>query len=587
MKIDVPLHDDRTHNLQLMQRERLTESLMINDTCDVISAEDRLSLVDEVNRSTQCLFSMDTLFRYLSVRCLVETESSSPNHDELIKLLLSKHVLTPDEIEILKEKYSPQIAIQLYTRYDFIYKELNTALRSAKLLDLIAFRYILRGIYEQLRDNMVHKSSNLPMTLYRGQAAEFYEIIGFFNIFQQQVPLMITSFFSTSHDRATALGFIRSGSDGRKKTHLPVLFQIDVRQEDTSLYYPFADISGFSEYNEEEVLFSPGQLFTITNFEIVHDFIHGNETYLYKIEMNLYNQADTILDSIYSRLKNEGEGKNHVSLIHLARIAQNYDRNDEAKEIYLRLLEQTNDQETQIACYNGLSELASHKCDDDEMIFYKNKKFELQFGTRNALSNTTVISISKENAQQVGTLENDLRAAQLQVSLSLPLENLVNFTVSDELRNTASLTQKFIFDAASSCATDGNQGLAIMLLEQLLATMNTVFGSSPFTDHLLKSKCYMKIGHCYHELEQYEKALQHYTLALNSDISLPLEVYAEVMIGTGSSLERSNQFEGALAKYTELAERYQNETIDPDSDDVRLNEERVERVLSYILPLDS
>jgi tetratricopeptide (TPR) repeat protein len=560
----MPSHHDEIDDHEIMQEDRLNGSIPFNEIYNGNSSEDESLYTGPVDRSAICLYSSNSLLRRFALRFLLDTQSSFSNLDELIKLLINKPSVTQNNIEILKQKYSADAAIYFYTRYEFIYKELNAALRSLKISDLIAFRYILKDMYAQLHEIMAHELNNQPTTVYRGQVAHVFEVLELFNVFEKRIPITITSFFSTTRDRNIAFAFLHGGIDQQQNiVRVPILFTINIRQEDISSYCPFADISGRSHFGEKEVLFSPGQSFIINKFEI----IYGNLPFIYSIEMSLYNQIDDILDAKYMLLKSEYETETNGSLVSLAKMLNVYKRDDESKDIYVRLLGQEINQATMIACYSGLAQLAFFKGNKDEMMSYSNKLDELKFGVPYSSSCKNEIRLSDEDQRKCSMLYKKLEQLMTKMPMNVPWQQLINYYTSEETKEAINTIPKTAFDLAMLFMKSGDYGLAINYFQISLRGIGFAMHAS--SDYLLKSKCYIQIGHCYRLLKQYEKALENYSLASENNIPLPLDDYAEIVFGTG---QLSNQFEAAQSKYKEVAEIYQKKAKKTYPNDVNLIE---------------
>ncbi|CAF4666515.1 unnamed protein product, partial [Rotaria sp. Silwood2] len=155
--------------------------------------------------------------------------------------------------------------------------------------------------YDQLGDLMALELNAQTREVYRGQQMHFSEILDLFNSFKQNAPIIVNSFFSTSLDRHMAVGFLIAGCDKEHSmAHVPVLFTINIRKQDASSDWPFADISKLSNFHDEaEILFSPGHMFMIEKFQTIHEY----DTMIYSIEMRLHNEAKFNLNDHYNRLK--------------------------------------------------------------------------------------------------------------------------------------------------------------------------------------------------------------------------------------------------------------------------------------------
>ena len=131
-------------------------------------------------------------------------ESVESDKQELISLFKKTYQDDEDKnvIDEFENDYSSDNALWWYTRDSFLYKMLNKALRIQDIGTLFLFRFFIRDIYEQLKENQC----SLPVRVYRGQILSIDEV----NNLQKSIDdfISINSFFSTSTDRDKALSFI-------------------------------------------------------------------------------------------------------------------------------------------------------------------------------------------------------------------------------------------------------------------------------------------------------------------------------------------------------------------------------------------
>jgi hypothetical protein len=103
-----------------------------------------------------------------------------------------------DDINTINEfekDYLPEHALWWYSRNTFLYEMLNKALRTEDIDILFLFRFFIRDIYEQLKENKCSSA----VRVYRGQRLSKGEV----NSLQNSIDdfISINSFFSTSTDR--------------------------------------------------------------------------------------------------------------------------------------------------------------------------------------------------------------------------------------------------------------------------------------------------------------------------------------------------------------------------------------------------
>ncbi|CAF1534453.1 unnamed protein product [Adineta steineri] len=415
------LPDNYTIDREVTQEERFNESMII----------DSAHYNETSQRSSECLFSTKILFRYFMLKCLLDAESIPSDNDNLIELFRTKLSVSEQGIYEFKTNYTADQAILFYTKYGFIYKEINEALRSINIDYLLRFRFVLKDIYNQLTHLMAVKPTDEATNVYRGQYIHFYEIFDLFNSFKQRIPTIINSFFSTSLDRQVSLGFLKAGSERNSSiTSVPVLFTITIHKQDVSSDSPFADISQYSTIRDEkEILFTPGQMFMIDKFDMTYE----NGTFIYLINMNLYNNTKFSLNAQYSRMKSQWQEETNDSLLHLAQLLTASNRYDQAKKLYEQLLTQKSDQQTKMICYKGLREIASFMNSSDEVKAYTQKLMESKFDSHQTLSPMPdQIVVGRGFQQMLSTFMNNAQEALSQTSLDRPLQDIASYTKSNE-----------------------------------------------------------------------------------------------------------------------------------------------------------
>jgi len=194
----------------------------------------------------------------LFVEVLLRMTQSSTSKNELIDLFRNGNYEQSNSIiEEFQTSYSSDKSLWWYTRDSFIYRILNKALRTQNLRILIAFRFLIKDIYEQLKCEQEKQQNDDTMIFYRGQGItrdELNKIKSSINEF-----ISMRSFLSTTTDLSVAVLFAGSNSNSEEK----VLFEIHAKH---SLLTPFASISHLSYFQgENEVLFMLGCIFRIEN----------------------------------------------------------------------------------------------------------------------------------------------------------------------------------------------------------------------------------------------------------------------------------------------------------------------------------
>ena len=108
-------------------------------------------------------------------------------------------------INEFRENYTPAMSIHWYTRDSFVYRILNKALRVQDIDVLVAFRFIIKDIHEQL-STLQQAQNNNSLKVYRGQCIKREQV----QEMESNIGSIISfhHFLSTTLRRSKALEFI-------------------------------------------------------------------------------------------------------------------------------------------------------------------------------------------------------------------------------------------------------------------------------------------------------------------------------------------------------------------------------------------
>ena len=571
---------EQTSDREITQQERFNKYMAITSTDIDRQTEDKISDTEANERSSQCIFSSNTIFRYFVLKLLLEIPSIPSDMDNLIDLFREQFCLSEKLIHDFQENYRADQAVQFYTKSAFIFEGINKALRSFDIDHLLQYRFILKDIYDQLNVFMANEVNIRSRKVYRGQRMNFIELWSLFDSFKQHAPIIINSFLSTSLEKEVAITFLNAATIDQQLTmkNIRVLFTIHIRQEGASSDCPFADVSKISTKPEEkELLFAPNQMFIIDKLEVISE----NGSYIYSVEMSLFNGIQSNLNIYYDQLKTQWKKDTNNPLVHLARYMIAYNQFEQAKKILEQILKDVCDNQTKIVCYTALTTIAMSTENHDEAAIYNEKIMELKFGHQNASTPPIVIRFPPELHQLFSRFASQIRNIESQTSLNRPLHELRNNFESGELWNMIQQAPKVMFMFASEVFKQGDYQAAIICLENVLKM--PTFSLHLLSDPLLKSKCCQILGDSYRHLNLNKKALEYYTQALDESNSLPPEQRIRIFSGTGKALVATDQWKTALDNYIRAAEIYQTELPNANPDDVANIEECIEQVTSHIL----
>lgn len=202
-----------------------------------------------------------------------------------------------ERIELFRNSYTSDKAIEWYTRDSFVYRLVNKALRTEDIDLLYLFRFYIIDLCAQLqRESKRNIFETDTVTLYRGQQMSTEE----FNKLKANIGVLISinGFFSSSRDLGIAQSFVA----GTKNTNelKTLLFEIKIHSSLKKII--FADIDKYSQMTgEQEVLFSVGSVFKIDNIQLEPDLD------LWKIHMTATDDGSNNVEDYISSMREEIE----------------------------------------------------------------------------------------------------------------------------------------------------------------------------------------------------------------------------------------------------------------------------------------
>ena len=205
--------------------------------------------------------------------CLPHTNEARISMLDEFRRIYADDPSTLTDTEIFEQTYNSHSALQWYTRDSFLFRLINQALRFSNADLMFKLSYFLIDLYTQLDE--IHRQTHESLReesiekLYRGQTMSRKE----FHSFEQLIGrcMSISTFFSTTTSLQIALFF--ANSIPTDDENLSVIFCIEANTS-TMRVRPYANISQFSRYNdEEEVLFAMGSLFLV---QTIHELDRTN-----------------------------------------------------------------------------------------------------------------------------------------------------------------------------------------------------------------------------------------------------------------------------------------------------------------------
>jgi tetratricopeptide (TPR) repeat protein len=298
------------------------------------------------------------------IDCICRMKWNSDDLEELITLCEDEYKGNESELNVVQqfeEKYSPDRAVYWLTRESFVCRMLNKAFQVKNIDLLFFFRFFIRDIRRQLKDN----KPSAPIRTYRAQLMSKEEM----QILQRSIGelISINTFLSTIPDRERALSILQE-SDASTDM-MRVLIEIDA---DPRLHgiKPFSDITLMNYFTGMEViLFMAGSIFRPTDIQ--------KENNVFIIQMEACSDNDQKLKTTLEAVKSEcyhGE----TNLLSFGYILAKMKKFDDAEKYYRRFLdEMPNDHHSIARCYEGLGNIAAEKRDYDLALQSYNKVLEV------------------------------------------------------------------------------------------------------------------------------------------------------------------------------------------------------------------
>ena len=233
-------------------------------------------------------------YTLLLIDGLIRLKSQANDRDVLVSFCKNEYKKNAVELKIIEEfakNYKEQNALWWYTRESFLYRMLNKALRVHNVHVLYLFRFVIRDIYQRLKENQCQT----PITVYRGQLMSPEEV----RALQQSTGSVIsmTSFFSTTTDMEQVMPFLINPDADQSLCR--VLFT--VRADPSKVKsLPFAIIKQFSfAPHESEVLFMAGCVFRLNRI------LFRQTDKVHVIEMELLDECEHDEYKLYEHLRTE------------------------------------------------------------------------------------------------------------------------------------------------------------------------------------------------------------------------------------------------------------------------------------------
>ncbi len=326
-----------------LQREKHDETVGI----DIYKRESSHTALKSENSS----FMWFQLF----VEVLLRMTHSSTSISDLIGLCKKRNYESSISIiEEFEKTYSPQTSLWWYTRQSFVYRILNKALRTQDIRVLIVFRFLIKDIYQQLKQEQEKQKTDNDVVYYRGQGMTKDELAKIRSSVNEFISMR--SFLSTTTDPRTAQAFALSSQTNSEK----VFFEIHAKHSSS---LPFALISELSYFkSENEVLFMLGCIFRIENVY----FDDKVNMWIVKLVLSS-TQDDHDLKQLFDYLKREiGSETNFYSLAIILRKMGEFHHAEEC--LKQQLLQSSSSSNDYYRCYHALGNIYQDRSDIEQAL---------------------------------------------------------------------------------------------------------------------------------------------------------------------------------------------------------------------------
>lgn len=491
----------------------------------------------------------------LLVDCLLRIRATDTDRNELINRARREYQDNKNELDIINEfekNYSPDRALWWYTRESFLYRQLNKALRTQNIDSMFVFRFFIRDIEKQLKDQQCPSS----ICVYRGQLMFNEE----FQLLKESIGQLISmnSFLSTTIDRRVALSFLYSSTSSDHVQR--VLFEIEADPQMEGIR-AFADITSLSYFaGESEVLFMLGSIFRLVSIDC-------HEQGVWILRLKLCGNNDLDLQAVFDHMKNQ-HGSGETTLLSLGLTLCEMGRYDEAEKFFRRLLKEIPaDHEDIAACYHNLGNLFDHTGDYPASLNWHEKALETMLRTLKpydsniATSYNSIAAVHAKMGSNEQAIECYVKAYEIWARI-----------YGEDHPNIALC----LSNIAGIHLTHGKFELALEYLQKALAIYQRHLPSN----HHQLGDLQNNIGTVYLCLNALDQAFEHLNMALKiKQVCLPAQHpdLAMTYCNIGLIYEKKEEWEQALA-YFEKAVNIYHHVFSPTHPAVIKVEQFIKRV---------
>ncbi|CAF0861109.1 unnamed protein product [Rotaria sordida] len=297
------------------------------------------SLFDQKHKSIRDLTKESATFLWYHM--LINIFKQMPQNESLRDEILNKcsdyyrkNRLELDNIELFRQNYQYQQAIQWYTNESFLYRLLNRALHIIDFEILYSIRFFLIDLYFEIENKYKNIKNQEYLIVYHAQIMSIEEI----EKLKKYIGCLISinHFLSTSRNKNLLLSIFQQNFS----TYINVLFEIHVNLSNETII--LTDISSYNSiYQEKEILFNINSLLKIDSIE--YDSINN----LWNIKLIANHDETKHINEYLKWIQNETDY--HSTMIYFGHLLwNNLGQMTQAKNYFHILLKSLSNNHTDI-----------------------------------------------------------------------------------------------------------------------------------------------------------------------------------------------------------------------------------------------
>ena len=270
-------------------------------------------------------FMYTQLLREIIVDMDYDGEKARKEFVEFCRQRFSPLDCPPKKLDLFERTYELNSPMWWYTAESFIYRNLNTALRTQDTEVIMKMGFYIQDFYREAEQKQSELKIDSKMVVYRGQGLSDHD---FEKLRDSKGGLLsFNNFLSTSRDRDVSLMYAEDVRDNTNS--LGILFEMEINP--SILSSTFLSLDSLSQFEQErEILFLMHSVFRIIDCNELEDR-------LWKVNLTLTDDSDQELNRLIQCLRDEIREESGWD--RMAMLMQRLGKFDRALEIYGAKLE--------------------------------------------------------------------------------------------------------------------------------------------------------------------------------------------------------------------------------------------------------